>query len=156
MLPYNKNIFEPGTRIAKDDMRSREGIRHHITEFFYRKEMVNDAVIDNALKLGAIWHDRYMKRDREIWGKGQLEGLKQRQRQYSINGAHISESVHLLKPRTLIVWGKQSNKGVDGGVALFKKIPDAQMHIFDKANHFVWMDQPKEFNSLVSWYLREG
>ena len=74
---------------------------------------------------------------------------------YSISGdgVHISNHVHNISVPTLVIWGKQSNKGVDPGIELYKMIPDAQMHIFHKANHFVWLDQPKDFNSLVLWFL---
>ena len=29
------------------------------------------------------------------------------------------------------------------------------MHILDKADHFVWVDQPEDFNSLVTWFLEK-
>ena len=70
-----------------------------------------------------------------------------------MEGKHISEHVKKINVPTLVIWGKQSNKGVDAGVEVYKRIPDAQMHIFDKANHFVWLDQPEDFNSLVTWFL---
>ncbi len=36
---------------------------------------------------------------------------------------------------------------------LYKSIPNAQMHIFDKASHFIWLDQPEDFNHLATWFL---
>jgi len=42
---------------------------------------------------------------------------------------------------------------VDPRVVIYKRIPNAEMHIFDQANHFVWMDPPQKFCSLVSWFL---
>jgi pimeloyl-ACP methyl ester carboxylesterase len=154
LLPYYKNLYEPNTRVPRDDMRSREGIRRYMSEFCCDRSAITEAVLDNAVKLSAVWNQRYMAKHRETWKDGKISGIKARGEQYSLRGKHISASVHELACPTLVVWGKQSNKGVDGGVELFKKIPDAEMHIFDKANHFVWLDQPQEFNSLVSWFLR--
>ncbi len=76
---------------------------------------------------------------------------------YTVDGTtHISEVVNQLVVPTLVIWGKQSNKGVDKGIELFKKIPDAQLHIFDKANHFVWMDQVDGFNRVVRWFYDQS
>ncbi len=30
------------------------------------------------------------------------------------------------------------------------------MHKFYKTNHFLWLDQWKEFNSLVTWFFTKG
>jgi 4,5:9,10-diseco-3-hydroxy-5,9,17-trioxoandrosta-1(10),2-diene-4-oate hydrolase len=34
-----------------------------------------------------------------------------------------------------------------------KKIPDAQLHIFDPCGHFPQLERPEEFNSLVLKFL---
>ena len=73
-----------------------------------------------------------------------------------IDGVHIREKVNEIGVPTLVIWGRNSNKGIDPGIQLYKSIPDAQMHIFDKANHFLWLDHPKKFNTLVTWFLNEG
>jgi pimeloyl-ACP methyl ester carboxylesterase len=39
---------------------------------------------------------------------------------------------------------------------MYKKLPNAQMHIVDHSNHFVWIDRPLTFNSLVAWYLSQS
>jgi hypothetical protein len=35
-------------------------------------------------------------------------------------------------------------------------MPDAQLHVFDKANHFVWLDQWRDFNSFGDMVSDEG
>ena len=37
----------------------------------------------------------------------------------------------------MIIWGK--NSVIENGVSLYQRIPDAQLHVFDKARHFVWL-----------------
>ena len=35
-------------------------------------------------------------------------------------------------------------------------MPTAQMHILDKASHFCWWDQVRDFNDLVQWFVTKG
>ena len=79
--------------------------------------------------------------------------LKEHSKEFYVDGVHIRERVKEIGVPTLVIWAKNSNKGLDPGVALYKCIPDAQMFVFDKANHFLWLDHPKDFNSLVTWWL---
>lgn len=151
-LPFFKNVFEPGTMIPKHDLKTREGIRQYVGEFVYNKSMVIEDLLDRLLTLSGRWNDLYMKRIREFWRE---RGLEKKEKMYSVDGRHISEWVETIRVPTLVIWGKHSNKGLEKGIELYKRIPDAQMHIFDKANHFVWLDQPREFNGLVTWFLKK-
>ena len=144
--------FEPGTMVPLHDLKTREGIRKYVSVFVYDKSMVTEKLLDRLLILSGRWNDVYMKRIREFWRE---EGMEKKKQMYSIDGKHISEWVETVRVPTLVIWGKHSNKGLEKGIELYKRIPDAQMHIFDKANHFVWLDQPKEFNSLVTWFLKK-
>ncbi|MDQ3923679.1 MAG: alpha/beta hydrolase, partial [Actinomycetota bacterium] len=126
-LPYFKNVFEPGTMIPKNDLTTKEGIRAYVSEFCYNKAMVNDDLLDRLLALSHRWNDLYMAQIREFWREG---GLDKQQEMYSVDGTHISNRVQELKPPALVIWGKQSNKGVDPGVELYKQIPGAQLPSF--------------------------
>jgi pimeloyl-ACP methyl ester carboxylesterase len=86
---------------------------------------------------------------REFWA----DGGERNRRQYLLDGVHLAEHMPRLSQRPLIIWGNNSVKGIDNGLALFKRIPDSQFHVFDKANHFLWLDRWREFNSLVTWFL---
>ena len=152
-LPFFKNVFEPGTMIPKHDLKTRDGIRKYVGEFLYNKSMVTEELLDRLLVLSRKWNDLYMAHIRNFWRERALE---KRIEMYSIDGTHISELVPNIRVPSLVLWGKYSNKGLDKGIELYQCIPDAQMHIFDKANHFVWLDQWKEFNSLVTWFLTKG
>lgn len=151
-LPYMREIFEPGTMLPKEGLTTtREGIRKYVGAFFYDKSMLTEEFLDHLVGLSKKWNDLYMKyRGKEYWSAHTLADFNQ---EHYVDGVHIRDLVKTIKTPTLVIWGKNSNKGVDPGVELYKRIPDAQMHIFDKANHFLWLDQWKDFNSLVIWFV---
>jgi pimeloyl-ACP methyl ester carboxylesterase len=149
-LPYFDNVFEPGTMIPKLNLKTRDGVQRYVSEFCFNKAMINDQMVDRLMPLSERWNDLYMQHIRDYWN---ADGLDKKKDEYSYNGQHISQSVHQIAVPTLVVWGRESNKGLDKGVELYKRIPHAEMHIFADANHFLWLDRPREFNSLVSWYL---
>jgi pimeloyl-ACP methyl ester carboxylesterase len=149
-LPYFDNVFEPGTMIPKLNLKTRDGVQRYVSEFCFNKAMINDQMVDRLMPLSERWNDLYMAEIRRFWDN---KGLENQAEMYGYNGQHISQSVHQIAVPTLVVWGRESNKGVDKGVELYKRIPHAEMHIFADANHFLWLDRPREFNSLVTWYL---
>ena len=150
-LPYFKEVFEPGTMMPKAGLTdTREGLRKYIGVFVYDKSAVTEEWLDDLMASSKKWNQIYMDhKGKEYWEKG-LDG---HQEMLFIDGKHIREHVHRITAPTLVIWGRNSNKGLDPGVTMYKNIPNAQMHIFDKANHFLWLDQPDDFNSLVTWFL---
>jgi pimeloyl-ACP methyl ester carboxylesterase len=151
-LPFFEQVFESGTMVPKHNLKTRDGIRDYVSVFLYDKSMVSEDLLDRLMVLSGKWNDLYMANIREFWRQ---RGVEKKAEMYSVDGRHISEWVETIRVPTLVVWGKHSNKGLQKGIELYQRIPDAQMHIFDKANHFVWLDQPKEFNSLVTWFLKK-
>jgi pimeloyl-ACP methyl ester carboxylesterase len=155
-LPYFDKVFEPGTMLPKQQFRTREEIRGYETEFVYDPSALADPFVDRLVVLAEKWADVYVEHGRRFWAD-KSTAWPRKYEMYTVDGTtHISEVVHQLTVPTLVVWGKQSNKGVDKGIELFKKIPGAQLHIFDKANHFVWMDQVDGFNRLVRWFYDQS
>jgi pimeloyl-ACP methyl ester carboxylesterase len=149
-LPYFKEVFEPGTMIPKDDLSTKEGIRHYMSVFLYDKAAMIDPYIDRLLVLSSKWREKYRDINRHNWSTA---GRAAYSNQYAIDGVQVRDLVHKIKAPTLFVWGKQSCKPLEPGLALYKTLEDAEMHIFDKAGHFVWLDQPRKFNDLTSFYL---
>jgi pimeloyl-ACP methyl ester carboxylesterase len=156
LLPYSQNLFRPGTRIPKMDLKTRDGVRSMIGEFCYDKTRLSEQLVEHALQLAYAWADLYRAHDEMTWAKGQAAGMDWRREQYSYNGQHISHSIGDIQTPTLVIWGRNSNKGLDAGFEMYKRLPNAQMHILNRANHFVWVDRPNVFNGLVSWYLQES
>ncbi|WP_116995481.1 alpha/beta fold hydrolase [Desertimonas flava] len=151
---YFKRVFKPGTMIPKFDLTTRDGIRSQIAPFMFDPSMIIDPWLDRLERLSKRWNEMYMTMIEEFWSDAE-HARARIQAMYSIDGTHISELAHTISRPTLVLWGKQSNKDLEHGLELYKKIPRAQMHILDEANHFLWLDQPHVFNALVRWYLTE-
>lgn len=153
LLPYTQRLFKPGTRIPSMDLQTKEGIRHMIGEFCLDPSRVTEPLVEHALQLAKVWGPAYQAQDNAIWQDGKLAGMAWRQEQYSYQGRHISYALPSIALPTLVMWGRESNKGLDAGFAMYKSLPNAQMHILDKANHFLWFDRTDAFCDLVTWFL---
>jgi len=154
-LPYMQKIFVKGTMHPKEGMvTTREGLRTFLGAFIYNKAMITEEWLDHLLKYSRKWNPIYNKyKGIEFWEKTKRKGIVKEFFWDHEKGIHIRDMVKEIKVPTLIIWGKNSSKGLDPGVEFYKRIPGAQLHIFDKANHFLWLDQPEVFNGLVTWFL---
>lgn len=66
----------------------------------------------------------------------------------------IYEDLKNLTTPTLIVWGAQdSGAAVERALLLLQAIPGAELHVFDRAAHWVQWDQTERFNTLVRDFL---
>lgn len=139
----------PGTMVRKHIDPTREGIREWLVAYCYDVSILPDAFLDRTAELALKWLPIWDEPWKQFWADG---GARNRE-QYLVDGVHISELVHTLTRPPLIIWGKNSVKGLDNGVSLFKRIPDAQFHVFDKADHLLWIDQWSDFNTLTTWFL---
>lgn len=142
----------PGTMVRKHIDPTAEGIREWLVAYTYDVSILPDAFLERSAELARKWLPIWDEPWRQFWADG---GARNKE-QYLVDGTHISELVHTLPQGPLIIWGKNSVKGLDNGVSLFKRIPDAQFHVFDKADHLLWIDQWADFNSLSTWFLTRG
>jgi pimeloyl-ACP methyl ester carboxylesterase len=149
-LPYFKEVFHPGTMMPKLDLSTKEGIRRYMSVFLYDKDAMIDPYIDRLAVLSSKWRDKYRQVNEVNWSEANRGHYSE---QYTIDGVQVRDLVHKIKAPTLFVWGKQSCKPLEPGLEIYKKVEDAEMHIFDKAGHFVWLDQPSKFNALTVFYL---
>ncbi|MGO7133570.1 alpha/beta fold hydrolase [Rhizobium leguminosarum] len=147
--PKFANSYLPGTMVKPHLVATKESIRDGVAPMVYDQSMLSDPFLERLVPLAEKWLPIWREPWREFWA----DGGKRNREQYEIDGQHISAFVQNLPSPPLIIWGKNSAKGLDTGIELYKRIPDAQFHIFDKANHFLWLDQWRDFNSLVSWFL---
>ena len=141
--------FFPGTMVRKSLAPTRESLRAAVSSMVFDQSMLSDDFIHRLIPLALKWMPIW----REPWPRFWFDGGRRNREQYLIDGVHIGDRVHALRSPPLIVWGKNSVKGIENGVSLYRRIPDAQLHVFDKANHFLWLDQWHDFNSLATWYL---
>lgn len=154
-IPYFDKVFVPGTMTPLHEFKTRADILEHERAFVYNDDPFTEDYVTRLEQLAGKWNDRFMAQSREFW-KDSVAGWKAQWEIFSYNGTHIRESLKDLRVPTLVVWAMHSNKGVENGIEMFKRIPDAQLHLIDRANHFLWLDRPHEFNTLVTWYLTDG
>jgi 2-hydroxy-6-oxonona-2,4-dienedioate hydrolase len=66
----------------------------------------------------------------------------------------LDDELANLKSKTLILWGRNDHgTSLDQALLLFQKIPQAELHIFDRCAHWVQWDHVDRFNSLVTDFL---
>lgn len=133
------------------DQTTKDNLRERIQRLQYSD--VDDEYLNHLLPIAKRWSERSQSHARRRLTDDKTK--REMMEMYFIDGTHISEHVKDIKVPTLLIWGKQDHTNIDSGVELYKRIPDAQLHIFDKACHFVDVDQPEDFSSLVTWFLKK-
>ncbi len=67
----------------------------------------------------------------------------------------LEEELFRLNVKTLILWGQNDHgTSLEQAVLLFQKIPNAELHIFDRCAHWVQWDQAARFNRLVTDFFK--
>lgn len=137
-------------KIAAGDIEA--GVRQWLESMVYSPEILIDPYFEACLGLAEKWVPIWQKPWEAFWKDG---GEKNREQYLYDDGKHLREHVQKLD-KPFIVWGRNSVKGLQNGVDLFQRIPDSQFHVYDKADHFLWQDQWRDFNSLITYYLKDG
>ena len=69
----------------------------------------------------------------------------------------IHDALGELRSKTLVVWGKNDRGAMpERALLLFDLIPDAELHLFDQAAHWVQWDQAHRFNRVVVDFLSDA
>jgi pimeloyl-ACP methyl ester carboxylesterase len=152
-LPYFDEVFEPNSKMPKEGLLdTKESFRRYLQVFVEKKEAVTDDWLDLLWKSREKWLDTYMgHRGKDYWLDKKLNG---HYKQFEVDGIQIREHVDKIIQDTLVIWGRNSVKGMDPGFDTYKGLPNAELHVFNEANHFLWLDQPEKFNNLVTWFLQ--
>ncbi len=139
---------------------TKENLRASVQRLLYATTKPDERFIDYLVPLAQKWGPLHLKGDENLRARERVENLedwrKLRMSMYNVDGKHISEYVKEIKTPTFVIWAKQSLKTLSPGVELFERMPNAELHVLDKANHFCWIDQPDSFNNLVTWFLTKG
>jgi pimeloyl-ACP methyl ester carboxylesterase len=143
------DAFVPGTAVRRGLEPTRDGMRRWLATMTYDAAILPDNFLDRCAELTTKWMPIWQ----EPWSKFWTDGGKRNVEQYEVDGVHISEHLVNLTKQPLVIWGNNSVKGLDNGVSLYKRMPGAEFYVFDKANHFLWIDRWRDFNSLVRWFL---
>lgn len=67
----------------------------------------------------------------------------------------VHEELRNLRVKTLLLWGNNDHGvTVERGLLLFRLIPNAEFHLFDKCAHWVQWDRASRFNNMVADFLK--
>lgn len=143
------DTFLPNTMYCDGLKPDAESVRRYLSSMLYDVMQLPDGFMKYAIDRARHWLPIWDKPWRTFWEDG---GRRNRE-QYLVDGVHLRDHLHKLKTAPLIIWGKDTVKGLQSGIELFKSLPDSELHVFDKANHFLWIDQPERFNRSVSSFL---
>ena len=144
-----KNSFAPGTMYSDNLRADADSVRRYVSIMMYEKTEIHPDFIAYGIDRGKKWLSIWDEPWKAFWEE---DGGKRAREQHYLDGVHLREHLHKLNAPILIIWGKNTVKGLQSGISLFESLPDAEMHLFDKANHFLWIDQPERFcRSVISF-----
>ncbi|MGW3497438.1 alpha/beta fold hydrolase [Streptomyces sp. NPDC001020] len=64
--------------------------------------------------------------------------------------------LHRITAPTLLLWGRDDRTiTLDGAQLMLKQIRDVQLHVFGRCGHWVQLERRREFDDLVTGFLRE-
>jgi 4,5:9,10-diseco-3-hydroxy-5,9,17-trioxoandrosta-1(10),2-diene-4-oate hydrolase len=59
-----------------------------------------------------------------------------------------------VRAKVLLIWGQEDRAGaLEVGLYMLKRIPDCELHVFNRAGHWVQLERREEFNRLVLDFL---
>jgi pimeloyl-ACP methyl ester carboxylesterase len=80
----------------------------------------------------------------------------QLQRRNAARQRPLYDDLSQLRVKALLLWGNNDRGvSVERGLELFRRVPGAEFHLFDKCAHWVQWDQADRFNRLVTDFIRE-
>jgi pimeloyl-ACP methyl ester carboxylesterase len=128
-----------------------ESIRDHYgSEVYYHKELLTEQRVRRILEVSLRNYEYDRARTVALH-----EMAEKGYRNLDFQGKHISEYAHRLKMPVLLTWGRDDpSPRLEYGLALYSRIPGAEMHILPNAKHHVMADQPERWASVVANFLK--
>lgn len=123
----------------RDFTPSREAIRTLTLRTIFNADLVTDELVEERLAMSL----------------GPRQEAHTRRRQAG-RPRPLREELARLETPTLIVWGRNDpGAAVERALLLQALIPGSELHVFDRAGHWVQWDQAARFTALVAGFLRE-
>jgi pimeloyl-ACP methyl ester carboxylesterase len=126
----------------------RAELRQYTPTLENARTLTQGTLYNQALVTDALVEERY----RMSTGKN-FEA--QKNRWAAPNPKSLVDALPSLKNPTLILWGHNDRgAAVERALLLFKLIPGAELHIFDRCAHWVQWDKADPFNTMVPAFLK--
>jgi pimeloyl-ACP methyl ester carboxylesterase len=128
---------------------SRSGTKKSLSTGIYNQSVVTDELVETLYRFSAL--PGYQKALLSVVRSStSLRGL----RPDLIRP--IIENLSTIKAPTLIIWGKEDRVlPLDDAYVALENMPNAQLKVFEGCGHFMHLEHPDEFNSLVREFLAE-
>ncbi len=126
---------------------SRKGTASLLKECVYDPTLVTDELIELGYTLATLpgAQDSFLSIVRTL---GNIRGMRK-----DVLSSIVDNLTTITAP-TLIFWGQQDRiLSVDHAHVAEKRIPNAQLHVFDPCGHIPQLERPEEFNSRVLQFL---
>lgn len=141
--------FNPGTMVLEGLGPNDESVLRFMSTMIHPETRLPPGFMRYGVEMAERWLALWDKPWRDFWADG---GIRNKE-QYIVDGVELRDHLHRLQTAPLIIWGKDTVKGLKSGIDLFMTLPDAELHVYDKANHFLWIDQPERFIRSVTGFL---
>ena len=120
------------------DNPTAEGFKNMISVFIYDSSFMTDELVQQRLR-ATLDHPEHLEARRKSTGAGMED---------------LSQELHKVQAKTLIMWGRDDRfVPLDHSLKFLWGIPDARLHIFSKCGHWAQFEKADEFNTLVSSFL---
>jgi len=138
VLAGSAGLYERSLTNGVKPKPTKEFVRSVISDIFYDQAMISDALVDE-------WYELIQDRDYARFILRISRATRDR---------NVEEELHQLTTPTLIVWGKEDEITPPNVANQFhQKIPNAELHFFDRCGHVPNLEQPALFIEHLKKFL---
>jgi pimeloyl-ACP methyl ester carboxylesterase len=132
----------------KKFLASEENFMKGCEHFIYNKELLNVDLLRENYRIAKKSGNLQLYLDESA--RDSADPYEATVRYNTIQEKYIFPYLSEMKVPTLLVWANNdATVPVEKGIRLMEMIPNAEMHIFDKAKHDVMIDRYEQFNKLL-------
>ena len=137
-LTGSSGLFENAMGDSYPKRGDREYIKNKTALTFYDPAMATDELVDEVFEIT----------------KNRIKVIKIIALAKSAIRNNLGDELNQIKIPTLLIWGKNDTVTPPFVAEEFHKlIPNSELHFIDKCGHAPMMEQPAEFNSILSAFL---
>lgn len=137
-LTGSSGLFENGMGDTYPKRGDKEYIRNKTKLTFYDPKMATDELVDEVFEIT----------------NNRLKVIKIIALAKSAIRNNLGEELSQIKQPTLLIWGENDTITPPFvGQEFNKLIPNSELHMIDKCGHAPMMEQPQQFNEILSEFL---
>lgn len=139
-LTGSSGLFENGMGDTYPKRGDKEYIRNKTKLTFYDPKMATDELVDEVFEIT----------------NNRLKVIKIIALAKSAIRNNLGEELNQIKQPTLLIWGENDTITPPFvGQEFNKLIPNSELHMIDKCGHAPMMEQPQQFNEILTHFLNK-